>query len=185
MRIRWKVSAWPLHLSRGNRRLIAPYILLFNLLLIISDLGGSVMRGASAFIMADHLNRFSNGSPSLICVARDWHVLWPDLGLALASLYPDSARDPAGDLWRYLVTLKISRSASSLCNTLKYHRLKSRRSPVNFSGSGRAFYFRGGLWGSRGSAKPSSSTCIAGFGDGFRIIAGILCIYSRALIFRD
>ena len=62
------------------------------------------MRGASALIMADHLNRFSNGSPSPIRVARDWHVLWPDLGLALASLYPDSARDPAGDLWRYLVT---------------------------------------------------------------------------------
>ena len=58
------------------------------------------MRGASALTTADHLNRFSNSSPSL----RDWHVLWPDLGLALASLYPDSARDPAGDLWRYLVT---------------------------------------------------------------------------------
>ena len=26
------------------------------------------MRGASAFIMADHLNRFYNGSPSPICV---------------------------------------------------------------------------------------------------------------------
>ena len=33
---------------------------------------------------------------------------WPDLGLALASLYPDSARDPAGDLWRYLVTNKVT-----------------------------------------------------------------------------
>ena len=63
------------------------------------------MRGASALIMADHLNWFSNSSPSPIRVARDWHVLWPDLGLALASLYPDSARDPAGDLWRYLVTV--------------------------------------------------------------------------------
>ena len=29
------------------------------------------MRGASALIMADHLNRFSNGSPSPIRVARD------------------------------------------------------------------------------------------------------------------
>ena len=66
------------------------------------------MRGASALIMADHLNRFSNGSPSPIRVARDWHVLWPDLGLALASLYPDSARDPAGDLWRYLVTVSFT-----------------------------------------------------------------------------
>ena len=94
----------PLHLSRGNRRLVAPYILLSSLLSIVSYLGGSVMRGASDLITADHLNRFSNGSPSLIRVARDWHVLWPDLGLALASLYPDSARDPAGDLWRYLVT---------------------------------------------------------------------------------
>ena len=54
--------------SRGNRRLVTPYILLFSLLLIISSLGGSVMRGVSAFIMADHLNRFSNGSPSLIRV---------------------------------------------------------------------------------------------------------------------
>ena len=40
-------------------------------------------------------------------MARDWHVFWPDLGLVLASLYPDSARDPAGDLWRYLVTIII------------------------------------------------------------------------------
>ena len=29
------------------------------------------MRGASALIMADHLNRFSNGSPSPIRVAQD------------------------------------------------------------------------------------------------------------------
>ena len=71
MRIRWKVSAYPFYFLRGNRRLIAPYILLFSLLLIISYLGGSVMRGASALIMADHLNRFSNGSPSLIRVVRD------------------------------------------------------------------------------------------------------------------
>ena len=78
--------------------------MLFSLLLIVFYLEGLVIRGASAFIMADHLNRFSNGSPSPIRVARDWYVLWPDLGLALASLYPDSARDPAGDLWRYLVT---------------------------------------------------------------------------------
>ena len=38
---------------------------------IISYLGGSVMRGASALIAADHLNRFSNSSPSVIHVARD------------------------------------------------------------------------------------------------------------------
>ena len=44
------------------------------------------MGGVNAFIMADYLNRFSNGFPSLICVARDWHVLWPDQGLALASV---------------------------------------------------------------------------------------------------
>ena len=61
----------PLHLSRGNRRLVAPYILLSSLLSIVSYLGGSVMRGASALIMADYLNRFSNGSPSPIRVARD------------------------------------------------------------------------------------------------------------------
>ena len=71
MRIRWKVSACPLYLSRGNRLLVAPYILLFSLLLIVFYLGGLVMRGVSAFIMADHLNRFSNGSPSPIRVARD------------------------------------------------------------------------------------------------------------------
>ena len=29
------------------------------------------MRGVNALIMAGHLNRFSNGSPSLIRVARD------------------------------------------------------------------------------------------------------------------
>ena len=29
------------------------------------------MRGANAFIAIDYLNRFSNGSPSLICVIRD------------------------------------------------------------------------------------------------------------------
>ena len=73
----------PPHLSRGNRRLITPYILLFSLLLIISYLGGLIMRGASALIAVDHLNRFSNGSPSLIRVARDSDtffgqtLLWP------------------------------------------------------------------------------------------------------------
>ena len=71
MRIYWKVSAYPLYLLRGNRRLITFYILLFSLLLIISYLGGLVMRRASALIMVDHLNRFSNSSPSLIRVARD------------------------------------------------------------------------------------------------------------------
>ena len=99
-----KLPLVPLHLSQGNRRLVAPYILLSSLLSIVSYLEGSVMRGASALIAADHLNRFSSSSPSVIHVARDWHVLWPDLSLALASLYPDSARDPVGDLWRYLVT---------------------------------------------------------------------------------
>ena len=72
-----------LHLSQGNRRLVALYILLFNLLLIVFYLGGLVMRGASAFIAADHLNRFSNGSPSVIHIARDSDtffgqtLLWP------------------------------------------------------------------------------------------------------------
>ena len=59
----------PLYLSRGNRRLIAFYILLFSLLLIVFYLGGLVMRGVSAFIAVDYLNRFSNGFPSLIRVA--------------------------------------------------------------------------------------------------------------------
>ena len=59
-----------LHLSRSNRRLVAPYILLSSLLSIVSYLGGLVMRRASAFIAADHLNRFFNGSPSVIHVAR-------------------------------------------------------------------------------------------------------------------
>ena len=73
----------PLHLSRGNRRFIAPYILLFSLLLIISYLGGLVIREASALIAVNHLNRFSNGSPSPIRVARDSDtffsqtLLWP------------------------------------------------------------------------------------------------------------
>ena len=52
MRIRWKTSAYPLHLSRGNRRLITPYILLFNLLSIVSYLRGLVMRGVNALITA-------------------------------------------------------------------------------------------------------------------------------------
>ena len=41
------------------------------------------MGGVSALIMANHLNRFSNGFPSLIRVTRDWYILWPDQGLAL------------------------------------------------------------------------------------------------------
>ena len=61
----------PSFLSRGNRRLIALYILLFNLLLIIFYLGGLVMRRVSAFTTVNHLNRFSNSSPSPICVTRD------------------------------------------------------------------------------------------------------------------
>ena len=64
-----KLPLVPLHLSQGNRRLIAPYILLSSLLLIVSYLGGLVMRGASALITANHLNQFSNGSPSPIRVA--------------------------------------------------------------------------------------------------------------------
>ena len=73
----------PLHFSRGNRRLITPYILLSSLLLIVFYLRGSVMRGVNALIAANHLNRFSNGSPSLIRVARDSDtffgqtLLWP------------------------------------------------------------------------------------------------------------
>ena len=73
----------PLYLSQGNRRLITPYILLSSLLLIISYLGGSVLKGANALITANHLNRFSNGSPSFIRVARDSNtffsqtLLWP------------------------------------------------------------------------------------------------------------
>ena len=41
------------------------------------------MRGASAFIAVNHLNRFSNGSPSPIRVARDSNtsfgqtLVWP------------------------------------------------------------------------------------------------------------
>ena len=71
------------YLSQGNRRLITPYLLFFNLLLIVSYIRGSVMRGASALIAANPLNRFSNGSPSLIRVARDSDtffgqtLLWP------------------------------------------------------------------------------------------------------------
>ena len=38
---------------------------------IISYLGGSVMREANALITANHLNQFSNGSSSIIHVARD------------------------------------------------------------------------------------------------------------------
>ena len=34
------------------------------------------MRGVSAFITADYLNRFSNGSPSLIRVARDFDTFF-------------------------------------------------------------------------------------------------------------
>ena len=32
------------------------------------------MRGANALITANHLNQFSNGSPSLIRVARDFNA---------------------------------------------------------------------------------------------------------------
>ena len=100
-----KLPLIPLYFSRGNHRLIALYILLFSLLLILSYLGGLIIRGVNALITADYLNRFSNSSPSVIYMARDWHILWPDQGLTLVSLYSDSARDPAGDLWRYFITL--------------------------------------------------------------------------------
>ena len=53
-----KLPLVPFYLLRGNRRLVAPYILLFNLLLIISYLGGLVIRGVSALIAVDYLNRF-------------------------------------------------------------------------------------------------------------------------------
>ena len=59
-----------LYLSQGNRYLITPYILLSNLLLIISYLKGLIIKGANTLITVN-LNRFSNGSPSLIRVTRD------------------------------------------------------------------------------------------------------------------
>ena len=59
----------PLHFSQGNCRLITPYILLFNLLLIISYLKGLVISGVSALIAVNYLNRFSNSSLSVIRVA--------------------------------------------------------------------------------------------------------------------
>ena len=59
------------------------------------------MRRANALIAADYLNRFSNGSPSVIHITGGSDTFF---GLALASLYPNSARDPARDLWTYLVT---------------------------------------------------------------------------------
>ena len=62
------------YLSRGNRRLVASYILLFSLLLIVFYLGGLVMRGVSAFITVDPLNRFSNGFPSLTCIVWDFNT---------------------------------------------------------------------------------------------------------------
>ena len=74
-------------------------------------------------------------------------------------------------------------SQKILTNTSKCHRLKSRRSPVNFSGSGRVFRFRGGLY--YDSTKPSNFIYIAGFGNGFRVMAGVLYAYSKASIFKD
>ena len=79
----------------------------------------------------------------------------------------------------------VSRSASILWHISKYHRLKSRRSPVNFSGSGRGFRFRGGFKGSWRSAGLSGSTWITGFGEGFRVGAGVFWAYSKTAIFRD
>ena len=105
--VTWPVT-WPGRITRtcdSNHRFIALYILYFNLLFIIFYLGGSIMRGANALIAADYLNRFSNGSLSVVRVTRDSNtffgqtLLWP-----LASLSLNSTRNPAGDLWRYLVT---------------------------------------------------------------------------------
>ena len=67
----------------------------------------------------------------------------------------------------------VSRLASILWDILKYHRLKSRRFPVNFSGSGRGFRFRGGFKGSWRSAGFSGLIWITGFGEGFRVGAGV------------
>ena len=46
----------PLNLSRGNRCLITPYILLFNLLLIIFHSGGLIIKRLNTFITANYLN---------------------------------------------------------------------------------------------------------------------------------
>ena len=64
------------------------------------------MRGVSAFIMVNHLNRFSNSFPSLIRITRDSNISFGQT-LFLISLYPDPVRDPAGDLWRYFITLPL------------------------------------------------------------------------------
>ena len=63
------VAVWPCggHMTchvtwQDNPLRVTPYILLSSLLSIVSYLGGSVMRGASALITADYLNRFSNSS---------------------------------------------------------------------------------------------------------------------------
>ena len=68
----------------------------------------------------------------------------------------------------------VLRLASILWDILKYHRLKSRRSPVNFFRSGRGFLFRGGFKGSWRSAGPSGLTWITGFEEGFQVGAGVL-----------
>ena len=62
------------------------------------------------------------------------------------------------------------------------HRLKSRRSPVNFSGSRRGFRFRGG---SKGSAGPSGLMWITGFGEGFCVNSGVFWACLMAAIFID
>ena len=67
----------------------------------------------------------------------------------------------------------VLRLALVLWDILKYHRLKSRRSPVNFSGSGRGFCFRGGFKRSWKSAGLSGLIWITGFGEGFRVGAGV------------
>ena len=58
-------------ISHGATAAQLPLIYCILAQLIISYLGGLVMRGASALITADHLNRFSNNSPSVIYMARD------------------------------------------------------------------------------------------------------------------
>ena len=100
-----KLPLIPFYLSQGNRRFVTPYILLSSLLLIIFYLGGLIMRGLVPLSRLTIWIGFSNGSPSLIRVARDSYILWQNLSLALAFLYSDFARDPVGNLWRYFITL--------------------------------------------------------------------------------
>ena len=56
---------------------------------------------------------------------------------------------------------------------------------MNFSGSEKAFRFRGRFKGFCDSADPFNFTWIAGFGEGFRVITGVFYTYSKASIFKD